>query len=237
MTYIDGFVAAVPQENKQAYLNHARQALRLFKDHGATRMVENWGDDVPAGKVTDFHRSVQKRDGEAVLFSWVEWPSKDVRDYGMKALEQDERMKTLVMPFDGQRMIYGGFSAVVEEGSANLTSFVDGIAAPVPLGNRAAYIDMASRAARLFREYGASRVVEGWGDDVPDGKITDFRRAVEAREGEIVVFSWIEWPSKQLRDKAWPKLMADPRMQPDKDKRPFDGQRMIYGGFATVLDA
>jgi len=69
MTYIDGFVAAVPQENKQAYLDHVHEALRLFKDHGATRMVENWGDDVPAGKVTDFHRAVQKRDGEAVLFS------------------------------------------------------------------------------------------------------------------------------------------------------------------------
>ena len=75
MSYIDGFVAAVPQENKQAYLDHAREALSLFKDHGATRMVENWGDDVPEAKVTDFHRSVQKKDGEAVLFSWIEWPS------------------------------------------------------------------------------------------------------------------------------------------------------------------
>src|SRR3977135_2359883 len=103
MTYIDGFVAAVPQENKQAYLDHAREALSLFKDHGATRMVENWGDDVPVGKITDFHRAVQKRAGEVVLFSWVEWPSKDVRDAGMKAMEQDERMKTLVMPFDGRR--------------------------------------------------------------------------------------------------------------------------------------
>ena len=237
MTYIDGFVAAVPQENKQAYLDHVRKASRLFKDHGATRMVENWGDDVPLGKVTDFHRSVQKRDGEAVLFSWVEWPSKDVRDYGTKALEQDDRMKTLAMPFDGQRMIYGGFSPIVEEGSANGTGYVDGIAAPVPLANRAAYINMASAMACLFREYGALRVVEGWGDDVPDGKITDFRRAVDAREGEAIVFSWIEWPSKQMRGEAWPKLMTDPRMQPDKDKMPFDGQRMIYGGFATVLDA
>ena len=75
LTYIDGFVAAVSQENKQAYLDHAREALSLFKDHGATRMVENWGDDVPEGKVTDFHRSVQMKDGEAVLFSWIEWPS------------------------------------------------------------------------------------------------------------------------------------------------------------------
>ena len=237
MIYIDGFVAAVPQENRQAYIDHTREALVLFKDHGATRMVENWGDDVPVGKVTDFHRSVQKRDGEAVLFSWVEWPSKDARDAGMKALERDERMKQLVMPFDGQRMIYGGFSAVVEQGSAGETGYVDGIAAPVPLANRAAYIKMASETALLFREYGALRVVEGWGDDVPAGKITDFRRAVEAREGESVIFSWIEWPSQQVRDEAWPKLRTDPRMQPDSGKMPFDGQRMIYGGFTTILDA
>jgi uncharacterized protein YbaA (DUF1428 family) len=80
MSYIDGFVAAVPQENKQAYLDHAREARSLFKDHSTTRMVENWGDDVPEGKVTDFHRSVQKKDGEVILFSWIEWPPKVVRD-------------------------------------------------------------------------------------------------------------------------------------------------------------
>ena len=76
MTYIDGFVPAVPQQNKQAFLDHVREASSLFKDHGATRMVENWGDDVPVGKVTDFHRAVRKRNGEAVLFSWVEWSSR-----------------------------------------------------------------------------------------------------------------------------------------------------------------
>jgi uncharacterized protein YbaA (DUF1428 family) len=126
MSYIDGFVAAVPQENERAYLDHARAALSLFKDHGATRMVENWGDDVPEGKVTDFHRSVQKKEGEAVLFSWIEWPSKEVRDAGMKALMEDERMKTLTMPFDGQRMIFGGFTPVVETGSAEGLGYADG---------------------------------------------------------------------------------------------------------------
>ena len=112
--YIDGFVAAVPQESKRAYLDQAREALSLFKDHGETRMVESWGGDVPVGKVTDFHYAVQKRDGEAVLFSWVAWRSKDVRNVGMKVLEQDNRMKTLVMPFDGRRTIYGGFATVLD---------------------------------------------------------------------------------------------------------------------------
>jgi uncharacterized protein YbaA (DUF1428 family) len=94
---------------------------------------------------------------------------------------------------------------------------------------------MASTSARLFEEYGAQRLVDGWGDDVPEGKITDFRRAVQARDDETIVFSWIEWPSKAARDEAWRKLMADARMRPDT--MPFDGKRMIYGGFATVLDA
>jgi uncharacterized protein YbaA (DUF1428 family) len=96
---------------------------------------------------------------------------------------------------------------------------------------------LALNASRVFKEYGALRVVEAWGDDVPDGKVTDFRRAVAAKDGEVIVFSFIEWPSKGARDEAWPKLMADPRMKPDKATMPFDGQRMIYGGFATMLDA
>jgi len=179
------------------------------------------------------HRSVQKKDGEAVLFSWIEWPSKDVRDAGMTALMADARMKTLKMPFDGQRMIFGGFSPIVEKGSAKGASYTDGFVVPVPAANRDAYIRMASNAASVIEEYGALRVV----DDVPNGKVTDFRRAVDAKDDETIVFSWIEWPSKKARDEAWPKLMADPRMQPNKDNMPFDGKRMIYGGFATILDA
>jgi len=130
MTYIDGFVAAVPQANKQAYLNHVRKALTLFKDHGAVRMVENWADDVPEGKVTDFHRSVRKKDDEAVLFSWVEWPSREARDNGMKAMMQDARMKSMTMPFDGQRLIFGGFSPVVETGSTKARAMPMGSSCP-----------------------------------------------------------------------------------------------------------
>jgi uncharacterized protein YbaA (DUF1428 family) len=85
-----------------------------------------------------------------------------------------------------------------------------------------------------MKEYGATRTVDAWGDDVPDGKVTDFKGAVKATEGETVVYSWIEWPSKEARDKGWDAAMKDPRM---KDmKMPFDGQRLIYGGFAPLLD-
>jgi len=114
MNYVDGFVAAVPVVNKDAYLAHAKMALPLFKEFGATRMVECWGDDVPDGKVTDFKRAVKAEEGEVVLFSWIEWPSKEVRDAGMKKMMEDPRMRGMEMPFDGKRMIFGGFQPILD---------------------------------------------------------------------------------------------------------------------------
>jgi uncharacterized protein YbaA (DUF1428 family) len=95
---------------------------------------------------------------------------------------------------------------------------------------------MAEKAAAVFKDYGATRVVEAWGDDVGDGKLTDFRRSVKAQEGEKVVFSWIEWPSKEARNEGWAKVMEDPRMKHDPANNPFDGQRMFWGGFEPILD-
>ncbi|BBK42463.1 DUF1428 domain-containing protein [Allostella vacuolata] len=115
-------------------------------------------------------------------------------------------------------------------------SYVDGFVVPVPAGKKDAYRALAATMADLFREHGATRVVECWADDVPDGKVTDFRRAVQAEEGETVVFSWIEWPSKAARDAGNEKIMADPRMDMG-EPRVFDGRRMIYGGFSVLLDA
>lgn len=109
---------------------------------------------------------------------------------------------------------------------------------PVPDGNKEAYRALARQAADVFIEYGAVRVVETWGDDVPDGKVTDFARAAHRRDGESIVFSWIEWPSKEARVAGWEKVMADERMRPEPaEERPFDGMRMIYGGFAPILEA
>ena len=116
-------------------------------------------------------------------------------------------------------------------------SYVDGFVIPVPDGNKEAYRAVATMAAPIFLEHGATRVVECWGDDVPDGKVTDFRMSVKAAGGETVVFSWIEWPSKAARDAGMAKFMADPRMKENTDPMPFDGKRMIYGGFATLLDS
>jgi uncharacterized protein YbaA (DUF1428 family) len=116
MKYVDGFVMAVPAGNKAGYLEHARKSVPLFKEFGALRIVEGWGDDVPDGKLTDFRRAVQAQEGEVVLFSWIEWPSKAVRDEGMKRMMSDPRMKEMGdMPFDGKRMIYGGFQPILDE--------------------------------------------------------------------------------------------------------------------------
>jgi uncharacterized protein YbaA (DUF1428 family) len=114
-------------------------------------------------------------------------------------------------------------------------SYIDGFVIPVPADKKQAYRDMAAKAAPLFREYGATHIVECWGDDVPDGKVTDFKRAVAAEPGENVVFSWIVWPSKEVRDAANAKMQTDPRMKMPPDM-PFDGKRMIFGGFEVLLD-
>lgn len=119
MAYVDGFVMAVPIKNKQAFIEHAKKGDAVFIEHGATRVLECWGDDVPEGKVTDFRRAVQAQTDEAVLFSWVEWPDKATRDAGMAKAMDDPRMKpeNNPMPFDGKRLIYGGFSPIVVLGA------------------------------------------------------------------------------------------------------------------------
>ena len=237
MTYVEGFVAAVPTANKEAYLKHASDAAPLFKEFGATRMVENWGDDVPKGKVTDFQGAVQAKDDETVVFSWFEYPDKATRDAANEKMMADPRMKEMGdnMPFDWQRMIYGGFDSIIDEKAEGTTGYTDGYVVPVPDAKKEAYREMAQKAAAKFKDYGAVRVVEAWGDDVPEGKVTDYKRAVRATEGENIVYSYVEWPDKATRDAGWEKMMKDPDMQPSGDM-PFDGKRMFFGGFQPIVD-
>ena len=115
-------------------------------------------------------------------------------------------------------------------------AYFDGFVVAVPTANKQKFIDHAKAGDAVFLEFGATRVVECWGDDVPPGKHTDFQRAVQATEDETVVFSWIEWPDKATRDAGMEKMMKDPRMNPDINPMPFDGKRMIFGGFVPVLE-
>jgi uncharacterized protein YbaA (DUF1428 family) len=117
MTYIDGFVLAVPTASKEAYRKHAEDAVAQFKRHGALRMVETWGVDVPDGVVTSFPMAVQKKPDETVVFSWVVWPDKETRDKAWEAMPLDPEMAAMdmeSMPFDGKRMIFGGFEPLLE---------------------------------------------------------------------------------------------------------------------------
>ena len=119
-------------------------------------------------------------------------------------------------------------------------SYIDGFILAVPTANKQAFIEFANRVDTIFTELGATRVLECWGDDVPEGKITDFGKSVQARADETVVFSWIEWPDKQTRDAAMKKMMSedfkDDRMDMEKNPMPFDGKRLIFGGFQPVVE-
>lgn len=117
-------------------------------------------------------------------------------------------------------------------------NYIDGYIVPVKTKRKQEYIDMASRMAKRFLEWGALRVVECWGDDVPDGKVTDFKRSVATEGDETVVFSWCEWPSKAVRDAAMNKMQEDPEMLEGMKKpdQPMSMKRMIFGGFAPVVD-
>ena len=115
-------------------------------------------------------------------------------------------------------------------------SYVDGFIAAVPTDKKDEYIAHAKIAANVFKEYGALKVVEAWGDDIPEGELTSFPMSVKSEANETVVLSWVIWPSKEIRDTAWQKTMEDPRMQEDQNPMPFDGSRLIYGGFNIILE-
>jgi uncharacterized protein YbaA (DUF1428 family) len=236
MTYFEGFIVPVPKANKDAYLKHASAMAPLIQEFGVARMVESWGDDIADGKVTDFKKAVNATDDEDVVFSWFEYPSRQARDAANEKFMSDPRMADMGtnMPFDGKRLIMGGFDAIVEEGAGG-GGYTDGFVVPVPEGKRDAYRTLAAKMAGIFREHGATRVIEAIADDVNHGEVTDFYRAVKAEDGETVVFSFIEWPDKAIRDDAWKAIMADESLKPDGDM-PFSGQRMFWGGFAPILD-
>jgi uncharacterized protein YbaA (DUF1428 family) len=236
MTYFEGFIAPVPETNKDAFRNHANELADFARDFGVARQLEAWENDVPEGKITDFRKAVNAKPDEKIIFSFFEYPSKTVRDAANEKFRSDPRMQPLAekTPFDGKRMIMGGFEAIVEEGEGG-GDYTDGFVVPVPQTKREDYRALAAKMAKVFRANGATRVIEAFGDDVPKGEVTDFYRAVKAEDGEGVVFSFIEWPDKATRDEAWQKIMSDESLKPEGDM-PFNGQRMFWGGFDKIVD-
>jgi uncharacterized protein YbaA (DUF1428 family) len=236
MTYFEGFIVPVPEANKDAFRDHAKEVALRLKDVGVRRQVEAWDSDVPEGKVTDFRKAVDAKAGEKVVLAWFEYPDRQARDAANQKMMSDPRMEEMgtSAPFDAKRMILGGFDAIVEEGQGG-GEYIDGFVVPVPQAKREAYRELAAKMAKVFRQHGATRVIEAFGDDVPKGEVTDFYRAVKAEDGEGVVFSFIEWPDKSTRDEAWKAIMADESLKP-QGEMPFNGQRMFWGGFDKIVD-
>jgi uncharacterized protein YbaA (DUF1428 family) len=239
MPYYDGYVTAVPTTDKDKFVAYARTGDPAFVEHGATRVVECWGDDVAHGKVTDFHMAVAAQPEESVVFSWIEWPDKPTRDKAWATLMTPDSPDPRIhpdhnpMPFDGKRMIYGGFEEIVTRGDHASFPYVQGFMVPVPTAKREAYTKMAADAWDMFADYGALAVLEAWGTDVPHGTTTDFYRGVKATADESVVFSYMIWPSKEVCQEA-ARRMSEAEM-PSDFEMPFDGMRMVYGGFEPVL--
>ncbi|SDD93632.1 Uncharacterized conserved protein YbaA, DUF1428 family [Paracoccus isoporae] len=237
MAYYTGMVAAVPTANKHRYTEHAAASWPLFRKHGAVRMTESWGVDTPPGKVTDFQRAVAAKEDETIVFTWIEWPDRAAADAAWQKMETDPDMEAMgEMPFDGSRMIYGGFTPVVAHGQLDGAAYYQGFLLAVPEDQKDAFIKMADASWPEFEKQGALGLAENWGVDVPHGKQTDFYRATKAQDGEAVLFSWIAWPDRATCDAAAKKMEAEMAGQEMPDM-PFDGMRMMWGGFETIFDS
>lgn len=238
MTYYTGSITAVPTANRQKYIKHARAAWKLLRDHGASRMVESWGVDVARGKVNDLYGAVNAKDDEAIVFSWIEWPDRGAADAAWRKMQSDPAGAAMAdMPFDGSRMIFGGFEPIFTQGTDRGAGYFQGFALAVPEMNKAAYVATAEMAwDTAFRPQGCIGMVEAWGVDVPHGKRTDFHRATRIEAGEVPVFSWTAWPDRATCDAAAAAMEADMAGQEFPDM-PFDGMRMMWGGFEPVFDS
>ncbi|MDO9525734.1 MAG: DUF1428 domain-containing protein [Gemmobacter sp.] len=237
MIYYTCSIASVNAADKDKYIAHAVAMWPLFKSCGATRMVEAWGVDVPKGEVTDFYRAVDAKDGEAIVFSWIGWPDKATADASWQKMQDDPAMQSVPeMPFDGGRMIFGGFKPVFLNGQDAAAGYFQGFTVAVPEANKVAYIKLAAEFWPMFQKRGALGMVETWGEDVPHGKKTDFYRATKAQHGERVVFSWIAWPDRATCDAAAQAMDVEMNGM-DMSAMPFDGMRMMWGGFEPVFDS
>ena len=224
---------------------HAVDLFHADLRHCVSHRCDRPYDDIADGKVTDIKRAVKADSDKTVVFSWIEYSDKTTRDAANdKMMNDPDAMAGMAdMPFDGKRMIFSGFTPILNQGSLENMGYIDGYVIPVSNVKKGDYFKVAEAAAPIFIEHAASQVVENWGDDVRHGETTDFYGAVNAEDGENIVFSWISWPSKEVRNTGNAATMADDRFkegasagQPGSMPMPFDGKRMIMGGFVPILD-
>ena len=236
MSYVQGFLVPVPEEKREAYRAMAAQAAPIFAEHGAVRVVEAWADDVRDGQRTDMKKAVKAEAGETVVFSWIEWPDGATCEAAGEKMMADERMQPPAggMPFDGKRMVYGGFDVVHTAGAGGPTGYVDGIVARIPGGEAQTVVDFETRMEAFFFAQGATRMVSGLATDLKPGHTTDFLMAVAAKEGDAITFGWVEWPDKETRDKGMGAMMSNEGMASIPPA--FDGPTAIFGGFVPILD-
>ncbi len=237
MAYFQGFIIPVPETNRESYLKMARESVPLFTDYGAQRIVECWGCDVPRGEITDMYGAVNAEKSENIVFSWIDWGTKEGFYKAHHDMGSDERMEEpSEMPFDGMRMIYSGFEIVGESGTSGPTGYVQGYVAPVPKEKREAFADMCKTMRDIAIDNGALHAVDGWAAGIKNGTVTDFKQAVKAEAGEAIAFGYAEWPSKEAFDQGSVKMRQDKRMPSPGADMPMDGKRLIYGGFEVMLD-
>lgn len=237
MSYFEGLIAAVPTAKKDVLRQQTAEAAPLFKQFGASRVVELLGDDIPRG-ATSFKEAIKARDNEEIMLSWIEYPDKQTRDLANQKILADAKLRSIAetIAFDRKRAITAGFAPLLDEGRRGAMGYTEGYLVIVPEAKKQAYREIAATTSKVFEDHGATRVVEAWGDDFSNVEAADFKRAVKAKSDETVVLAVVEWPSKLVRDQAMPKVMADRRLQDRQDNLPFDRSRMIHGGFKPVLD-
>lgn len=162
MTHYTGSIAAVPTANKQKYLEHVMQAWPHFRGYGARRMVDGWGVDIPKGKINDLYGAVEAREDETIVFSWIEWPDQSTAASAVTHMQADAAAgKIPPLPFDGSRMIFGGFAPIFTDGVDHDANFIQGFALAVPTKNKSAYVAMAKDAwETAFKPHGCLSIVE-----------------------------------------------------------------------------
>ena len=239
MTYIQGMMAPVRRDKKQAYTDMATQAVAIFRKNGALAVIETWSDDLSEDKINDMSTAVLREADEDVLFTYIIWPSKAAREEGMRKTFADPFWSSgdFNPPMDGKRMFYGGFDPIVSKGGyAGAARYIDGFLLACPTASKEAYRLMAEDAWPMFEKHGAISMYECWGDDIMPGKLTSMEIAVKKEPDETVLFSWIGWPSKAARDAGMAAFHEELPMD-EPPEMPFDGKRMIFGGFEVIVDA